>query len=90
MRDHACVGGAEVRHRRGLPGGRCLTGTSVPLAGSLNQLYECVDDVWVVDDAVGTSGAAGPRGATDPAVVSSPYGQLTLVPLGAVVHAFTP
>ncbi len=63
------TGTAEAR-----PGGRCLTGASVPLAGSLNQLYECVGDTWVVADGIGGSGTAGPAGPAGPAGATGPAG----------------
>lgn len=62
-------GTAEAR-----PGGRCLTGASVPLAGALNQLYECVGDRWVVSDGVGRPGPAGPRGVAGATGPQGPAG----------------
>ena len=49
-----------------IPGGRCLTGRSVPLSGQLNQLYKCVANKWAIvstlDAAPGATGPAGPQG----------------------------
>jgi len=51
-------------------GGPCLTGASVPLSGTANQLYKCVNNRWAVvttlDGATGPAGPAGPAGPQGP------------------------
>jgi len=47
-------------------GGACLTGFSVPLSGTANQLYKCINNRWAivttVDGATGPTGPQGPQG----------------------------
>jgi len=58
-------------------GGACLTGFSVPLSGTANQLYKCVNNRWAivttVDGATGPTGPQGPQGVPGtPGATGSP------------------
>lgn len=73
-------------------GQSCKSGSSVPLAGQLGQLYKCENDKWAVakDLGGGAPGPAGPQGpkgdagASGPAGTTGPQG-----PAGAVAGYFT-
>ena len=57
-----------------LPGGPCQTGASIPLAGSLNQLYECVGDKWTPVSDIASAGQTGPQGPQGPDGPQGPQG----------------
>lgn len=56
------AGAVTIGYPPAEPGGRCLTGFSVPLSGGANQLYKCVDNQWAVVSTL--DGGTGPTGAT--------------------------
>ena len=62
------AGAVTIGYPPAEPGGRCLSGFSVPLSGGSNQLYKCVNDQWAVvrtlDGGSGPAGATGATGAT--------------------------
>ncbi|KLR61686.1 collagen triple helix repeat protein [Actinobacteria bacterium IMCC26207] len=61
------AGAVTIGYPPAEPGGRCLTGFSVPLSGGANQLYKCVNNQWAVvstlDGGTGPTGATGATGA---------------------------
>ena len=56
------AGAVTIGYPPAEPGGRCLTGFSVPLSGGANQLYKCVNNQWAVVSTL--DGGTGPTGAT--------------------------
>ena len=56
------AGAVTIGYPPAEPGGRCLTGFSVPLSGAANQLYKCVNNQWAVVSTL--DGGTGPTGAT--------------------------
>ncbi|MEI7888411.1 MAG: hypothetical protein WCJ04_13565, partial [Actinomycetes bacterium] len=61
------AGAVTIGYPPAEPGGRCLSGFSVPLSGASNQLYKCVNNQWAVvstlDGGTGPTGATGATGA---------------------------
>ena len=59
------------------PGGPCVSGVSLPLAGLYHQLYACVGNQWVASNGIGSpgpQGAAGANGATGTDGAAGPQG----------------
>ena len=56
------------------PGGACQTGVSKPLSGLYNQLYTCINNVWVASDGIGASGPTGPAGTNGTNGTDGPSG----------------
>ena len=56
------AGAVTIGYPPAEPGGRCLSGFSVPLSGAANQLYKCVNNQWAVVSTL--DGGTGPTGAT--------------------------